>query len=62
VAVIINAIVFGLAHSEWNISGVAQTGCMGLAMGVSYLVVGRNLWVTILAHAYMDTILLVQMY
>jgi membrane protease YdiL (CAAX protease family) len=35
---------------------------MGLALGVSYLVVGRNLWVTILAHAYMDTILMVQMY
>jgi len=29
---------------------------------VSYLVVGRNLWVTILAHGYMDTILVLQMY
>ena len=41
---------------------MVQTGCMGLALGVSYLVVGRNLWVTILAHGYMDTILVVQMY
>ena len=41
---------------------MVQTGLMGLALGVSYLVVGRNLWVTILAHGYMDTILVVQMY
>ncbi len=35
---------------------------MGLALGMSYLLVKRNLWVTILAHAYMDTILMLQMY
>ena len=35
---------------------------MGLALGTSYLIVKRNLWVTILAHAYMDTILVLQMY
>ncbi len=46
----------------WGASGIVQTGFMGLALGVSYLVVGRNLWVTILAHADMDTILMVQMF
>jgi membrane protease YdiL (CAAX protease family) len=39
-----------------------QTACMGLAMGASYLLVGRNLWVTVLAHMVMDTLLLVPMY
>ena len=39
-----------------------QTGFIGLALGVSYLAVGRNLWVTILAHGYMDTLLMLQMY
>jgi hypothetical protein len=29
---------------------------------MSYLVVRRNLWVTILAHGYADTILLAQVY
>ncbi len=62
VAVVVSSIVFGLAHFDWAIAGMVQTGCMGLALGVSYLVVGRNLWVTILAHGYMDTILIVQMY
>ena len=42
--------------------GIGQTGFMGLALGVSYLVVGRNLWVLILAHACIDTILMVRMY
>ena len=61
-AVVVSSIVFGLAHAAWGLSGMVQTGCMGLALGVAYLVVGRNLWVTILAHGYMDTILVVQMY
>ena len=62
VAVLISSVVFGFAHYGWGASGIVQTGFMGLALGVSYLVVGRNLWVTILAHAYMDTILMVQMF
>ena len=35
---------------------------VGLALGVSYLVVGRNLWVMILAHVYLDTSLFLQIY
>ncbi len=62
VAVLISSVMFGFAHYGWGASGIVQTGFMGLALGVSYLVVGRNLWVTIIAHGYMDTILMVQMY
>lgn len=61
-AVVGSAIVFGLAHFSWGPSGMIQTGFMGLALGAAYLRLGRNLWLTILAHAYMDTILFVQMY
>lgn len=61
-AVLLSSVVFGLAHYDWGIVGIVQTGFMGLALGISYLVVKRDLWVLILAHAYMDTILLVQMY
>jgi len=61
-AVVISSIVFGLVHFRWGLTGMVQTGFMGLALGVSYLVVRRNLWVTILAHGYMDTILFLQMY
>lgn len=61
-AVVLSSLIFGLVHSDWGLPGMVQASCMGLALGVSYLVVKRNLWVTILAHAYMDTILILQMY
>lgn len=61
-AVAVSSLAFGLAHYSWGVVGAVQAGFMGLALGVSYLVVGRRLWVTILAHGYMDTILVVQMY
>ncbi len=61
-AVVISAVVFGLVHFDWGLFGMVETGFMGLALGVSYLVVKRNLWVMILAHGYMDTILMLQMY
>jgi hypothetical protein len=62
VAVVVSAVVFGLAHFDWGIVGIVQTTLMGLALAASYLVVKRNLWVLVLAHAYIDTVLLVQMY
>lgn len=61
-AVVISSIVFGLVHSDWGLTGMVQASCMGLALGVSYLAVQRNLWVMILAHGYMDTVLILQMY
>lgn len=61
-AVVISSVVFGLVHFDWGPVGVVQTTLMGLALAISYLVLKRNLWVLILAHAYMDTALLVQLY
>ncbi len=61
-AVVFSSMAFGLAHYTWGVVGSVQAGFMGLALGVSYLLVGRKLWVTILAHGYMDTILIVQLY
>jgi membrane protease YdiL (CAAX protease family) len=61
-AVAISAVVFGLIHFDWGLMGVIQTTFMGLALAVSYLVTKRNLWPLVLAHAYLDTVLLVQVY
>ena len=61
-AVAISSILFGLVHSDWGLAGMVQASMMGLALGTAYLVVHRNLWVTILAHGYMDTLLILQMY
>ena len=62
IAVILSSIIFGLAHYEWGPMGIVQTGFMGLALGICYIKLKKRLWILILAHVYMDTILMVQMY
>jgi membrane protease YdiL (CAAX protease family) len=54
--------LFGLAHFTWGPVGMVQTFAMGLVLALGFLKFGRNLWVTILAHAYMDTLLFVSVY
>lgn len=61
-ALVVGAVIFGLAHYAWGPVGMVQTGFMGLVLGGAYLVVGRNLWVCVLAHACMDTLLFVPLY
>ena len=61
-AVLVSTAVFGLVHFEWGPIGMGQTAFVGLVFAVAYLKVKRNLWVNILAHGYMDTILIVQMF
>ena len=62
IAVIISAIIFGFAHYSWGPMGIVPTGFMGLALGFCYIYMKKRLWILIFAHAYMDTILMVQMY
>ena len=62
IAVVISSIIFGLVHYEWGAMGIVQTGLMGLALGFCYILLKKRLWILILAHAYMDTILMVQLY
>ena len=62
VAIAVSTIAFALIHYDWGISGVVQTGCMGFVLAYSYVRVKRNLWVNIIAHGIMDTILMVQLY
>ncbi len=61
-AVLVSGLVFGLAHFAWGFVGIVETAFMGFALGAAYLRFGRNLWVTVLAHGVMDTVLFVQMY
>lgn len=62
IVIIISSLVFGLAHYNWGIVGVVQTSFMGLALGFSYIYLKKRIWVLIIAHAYMDTILMLQLY
>ena len=62
VAVLASAVIFGLAHFDWGFVGVVQTFCMGLVLAIAYVATKQNLWALVLAHAIMDTLLLVQIY
>lgn len=60
--ILVSAIIFGLVHYQWGAMGIIQTGFMGLALGYFYIKFEKKLWILVLAHGYMDTILMVQMY
>jgi membrane protease YdiL (CAAX protease family) len=62
IAVILSSIIFGLIHYDWGPMGIVQTGFMGLVLGICYVKLKKRLWILILAHAYMDTILMLQLY
>lgn len=62
IAIVISAAIFGFIHYKWGAMGMVQTGFMGLVLGYFYLKYDRNIWILVLAHAFMDTILMVQMY
>ena len=62
IAVVLSSVIFGLVHYAWGPMGMIQTGFMGLAMGICYIKLKKRLWILILAHAYLDTVLIVQMY
>lgn len=61
-AVVAQAILFGLAHSYQGLSGFITTGVAGLVMGIYYLVGKRSLWPLILAHGTVDSIGIVAVY
>lgn len=62
IAILLSAIIFGLAHYSWGLMGIIQTAFMGLVFACSYVFLKKKIWVLIIAHAYMDTFLMVQMY
>jgi len=62
IAIILSSIIFGLVHYDWGPMGIVQTAFMGLVLGICYIKLKKRLWILIIAHAYMDTILIVQMY
>ncbi len=58
VALIVQAVVFGLAHIYQGWGGVLMTGAVGLLLGWVRLRAGGAIWAAVLAHAAVDTIML----
>jgi uncharacterized protein len=62
VAVVLVAVLFGYGHFYKGPLGIVDSGVAGLILGVAYLVAGRNLWASILAHGFIDTVGVVAVY
>ncbi len=55
VGVLASSVLFGYGHFYKGPSGIVDSGIAGLVLGSAYLLSGRNLWVPILAHGFIDT-------
>lgn len=57
-----SSLLFGLAHFSWGVTGVIETTIMGLLLGTVFLRTGRNLWVTVIAHALLNSMVFTLIY
>jgi hypothetical protein len=53
--VLVVAVLFGYGHYYKGPSGMVDSGMAGLLLGAASVLSGRNLWVCILAHGFIDT-------
>jgi membrane protease YdiL (CAAX protease family) len=53
--VLVVSVLFGYGHYYKGPSGIVDSGMAGLVLGAAYVLSGRNLWVCILAHGFIDT-------
>jgi membrane protease YdiL (CAAX protease family) len=49
------SVLFGYGHYYKGPAGIVDSGMAGLVLGATYVLSGRNLWVCILAHGFIDT-------
>lgn len=61
-AILITSVVFGLAHGYQGASGGISTGSVSLILGWLFVASGRNLWLVILTHGFIDTVGLTLIY
>jgi membrane protease YdiL (CAAX protease family) len=62
IAVVAVSILFGYGHYYKGPAGIVDSGVAGFILGAAYLMSGRNLWTTILAHGFIDTFGIVSLY
>ena len=49
------SVLFGYGHYYKGMAGVVDSGVAGLILGAAFILAGRNLWASILAHGFIDT-------
>lgn len=60
-SVAVSGLIFGLAHFAWGPLGILQTAAMGWTLGYFYIRYGRQLWINVVAHGILDSLLFLQM-
>ena len=55
IGIVLVSILFGYGHYYKGPSGIIDSGVAGLILGTAYMLAGRNLWASILAHGFIDT-------
>jgi membrane protease YdiL (CAAX protease family) len=61
-AVLASAVLFGFGHYYKGPSGIVDSTFAGFVLGAAYMASGRNLWTTVLAHGFIDTVGLIGAY
>jgi membrane protease YdiL (CAAX protease family) len=61
-AVVAQAVVFGLLHLYQGPAGAASAGAIGLALGFVWWFSGRNLWAGIVLHGIIDSLAMTAIY
>ena len=56
------SVLFGYGHFYKGPSGIVDSGMAGLILGAAYVLSGRNLWVCVLAHGFIDTVGLIAVF
>jgi len=61
-AVLASSTLFGVGHWYKGPAGVIDSAIAGLLLGSAYMITGRNIWTSILAHGLIDTFAIVVTY
>lgn len=61
-AAVVTAVLFGIGHWYKGPTGIVDSGVAGLILAAAYMLAGRNLWASILAHGFIDTFAVVLVY
>ena len=61
-ALLLSSLLFGMGHGYQGLAGAIGTTEIGLLLGALYLVNGRNLWLNIICHGFIDSISLISLY
>lgn len=55
ISVVFTSLLFGVLHGYQGPSGMIAISFVGMALGGIYLAFGRNLWLPILVHGFIDS-------